>query len=86
MSGIILEKLKKMERSHQDLAGQLKMIKKDSLIAFLKMASVMAMLEWSVRMGLIIWLIFKMAKKKAKKLVSMKMEINILKLIGKMAK
>jgi len=45
MGGIILEKLKKMERCHQDLAGQLKQIKQDSLIAFLKMASAMAMLD-----------------------------------------
>jgi hypothetical protein len=34
-----------MERSHQDLEGQLEKIKKDSLIAFLKMASAMEMLD-----------------------------------------
>jgi hypothetical protein len=54
VGGIILEKLKKMERSHQDLAGQLKKIKKDLLIAFLKMASAMAMLESLMRMVLML--------------------------------
>jgi len=45
VGGIILDKLKKMERSHKDLAGQLEKIKQDSLNAFLKMANAMAMLD-----------------------------------------
>jgi len=61
VDGIILEKLKKMERCHKDLAGQLEKIKQDSLIAFLKMASAMAMLDTFKRMEFIDILIFKMA-------------------------
>ena len=68
-----------------DLAGQSEKIKQDSLIAFFKMASAMAMLDWLMKMVLMLWLIFKMEKKKAKKLVSMKMGIHNLKLIGKTA-
>jgi len=43
MGGIILEKLKKMKCSHQDLAGLLLKICQDSLIAISKMASAMEM-------------------------------------------